>query len=48
VKIIARNGVVTLRGPVKSAAEKSTIATVAGKTDGVKRVDDQLEIQRNP
>ena len=47
VKIITQNGVVTLRGPVKSAEEKSTIASVAQKTGGVKRVDNQLEIERN-
>src|SRR6185295_19843653 len=29
VKIIALNGVVTLRGPVKSAAEKATVASKA-------------------
>jgi osmotically-inducible protein OsmY len=47
VKIITLNGVVTLRGPVKSTEEKSTIASVAQKTGGVKRVDNQLEIERN-
>lgn len=47
VKIITQNGVVTLRGPVKSAEEKATIASVAQKTGGVKRVDNQLEIERN-
>lgn len=47
VKIITQDGVVTLRGPVKSAEEKSTIASVAQKTGGVKRVDNQLEIERN-
>ncbi len=47
VKIITQNGVVTLRGPVKSAEEKAAIATVAQKTTGVKRVDNQLEIERD-
>jgi osmotically-inducible protein OsmY len=47
VKIITQDGVVTLRGPVKSAEEKATIASVAQKTGGVKRVDNQLEIERN-
>jgi osmotically-inducible protein OsmY len=47
VKIITLNGVVTLRGPVKSTEEKATIASVAQKTGGVKRVDNQLEIERN-
>ena len=47
VKIITQNGVVTLRGPVKSPEEKATIAGVAQKTGGVKRVDNQLEIESN-
>jgi hyperosmotically inducible periplasmic protein len=44
VKIITQAGVVTLRGPVKTAAEKAQIGAIAAKTDGVKRVDNQLEI----
>ncbi len=44
VKIITKNGVVTLRGPVKSAEEKSTIAAKAQGAAGVKSVDNQLEI----
>lgn len=48
VKIITADGVVTLRGPVKSPEEKATIASFAAKTAGVKRVDNQLEIERNP
>ena len=47
VKIITRDGVVTLRGPVKSPEEKATIASFAQQTGGVKRVDNQLEIERN-
>jgi osmotically-inducible protein OsmY len=47
VKIITVNGVVTLRGPVKTAAEKTSIASLAQKTAGVKRVDDQLEVEHN-
>lgn len=47
VKIITQNGVVTLRGPVKSPEEKAAIASVAQKTGGVKRVDNQIEIERN-
>ena len=45
VKIITVDGVVTLRGPVKSAAEKAKLASVSKQTAGVKRVDDQLEIE---
>jgi hyperosmotically inducible protein len=46
-KIITRDGVVTLRGPVKSPAEKTRIGALAAKAPGVKRVDNQLEIERN-
>lgn len=44
-KIITRDGVVTLRGPVKSPAEKTRIGALAAKAPGVKRVDNQLEIE---
>ncbi|MGQ0594361.1 MAG: BON domain-containing protein [Gammaproteobacteria bacterium] len=44
VKIITRDSVVTLRGPVESTAERTTIGQLAEKTVGVKRVDNQLEI----
>ena len=44
VKIITQDGVVTLRGPVNSAQEKSTIVAMAHNAPGVKRVDDQLEV----
>ena len=48
VKIITIDGVVTLRGPVKSPDEKTKIAGIARTTHGVKRVDDQLEVERKP
>ena len=48
VKIITQDGVVTLRGPVKDAQEKTTVAGIARKAAGVKRVDDQIEVERNP
>ena len=48
VKVITQDGVVTLRGPVKDAQEKTTVAGIARKAAGVKRVDDQLEVERNP
>ena len=44
VKIITADGVVTLRGPVKSAGEKASIAEKAKHVAGVSRVDNQLEI----
>jgi len=45
VKIITVAGVVTLRGPVKTPAEKAAVATTAEKTKGVARVDNQLEVE---
>jgi hyperosmotically inducible periplasmic protein len=47
VKIITANSVVTLRGPVKNDKEKADIVAIAQGTDGVKRVDNQLEIAAN-
>jgi len=44
VKIITLDGVVTLRGPVQNAQEKQQIVQAAQHVDGVKRVDNQLEI----
>jgi osmotically-inducible protein OsmY len=46
-KIITVGGVVTLRGPVKSEEEKAAIGAVAQRAPGVKRVDNQLEIERD-
>ncbi len=45
VKIITRNRVVTLRGPVESRAEKIKIGELARKAAGVKRVNNQLEVE---
>jgi len=44
VKIITSNGVVTLRGPVKSTEEKDKIAAKAKSVAGVTSVDNKLEI----
>ena len=44
VKIITRDGVVTLRGPVETADERKMIETLASRSDGVKRVDNQIEV----
>ncbi len=44
VKIITVDGVVTLRGPVKSEAEKKNIDAKARQIAGVKNVENQLEI----
>ena len=45
VKIITADGVVTLRGPVKTAAEKATIAKLAEANAGSAKVMDQLEVK---
>jgi len=47
VKIITVDGVVTLRGPVKTSDEKSSIVAIARGVQGVKRVDNQLEVAVN-
>jgi osmotically-inducible protein OsmY len=44
VKIITRNGVVTLRGPVENEAENMNLQAIARQTPGVTQVDNQLEI----
>jgi hyperosmotically inducible periplasmic protein len=46
VKIITVNGVVTLRGPVNTPKEKSTIEAKAQSIAGANNVDSQLEIVR--
>lgn len=46
VKIITVNGVVTLRGPVDNAGEKSRVAQKAQAIAGANRVNDQLEINK--
>jgi osmotically-inducible protein OsmY len=47
VKIITQDGVVTLRGPVNNEKEKTDIGAIAQRVDGVKRVDNQLEVKMN-
>jgi hyperosmotically inducible periplasmic protein len=44
VKIISEDGRVTLKGPVKSAAEKATIERIASDVAGAGHVVSQLEI----
>jgi hyperosmotically inducible protein len=44
-KIITRNGVVTLRGPVESQAESMRLQQIATQTPGVMRVVNQLEVK---
>jgi len=43
VKIITRNGVVTLRGPVATESESMKLQQIAKETPGVVQVDNQLE-----
>ena len=45
VKIVTNAGMVTLRGPVKSAEEKKAIEAKAAQVAGVTKVDNQLEIE---
>lgn len=47
VKVITINGVVVLRGPVFSSAEKEAIAKKVAEIQGVSRVDNQIEVKRN-
>ena len=47
VKIITSNGMVTLRGPVKSTHEKQMIETKAKEVNGVREVTNLLEIEKN-
>jgi hyperosmotically inducible protein len=46
VKIITVSGKVTLRGPVKSDEEKSSIEAKAKAATGVSEVDNQLEVKK--
>jgi osmotically-inducible protein OsmY len=48
VKIITLNGVVTLRGPVKNEEERKSIEAKAKQVAGVSRVDNLLEVEKNP
>lgn len=48
IKIITENGVVILRGPVASPREKSAILNKVNQISGIFRVEDQLDIERNP
>jgi hyperosmotically inducible periplasmic protein len=46
VKVITRDGVVTLRGPVATEDEKATIERKARAVSGVARVENQLDVAR--
>src|ERR1700742_274490 len=45
VKIIAREGKITLKGPVDSHQEKDAIGSKAGEIAGKDKVDNQLEVK---
>jgi len=45
VKIITANGTVTLRGPVKTDAEKAKIAKIAESAAGNAKINNQLEVK---
>ena len=48
VKIVTNAGAVTLRGPVKSAQEKTAVEMKAQQVTGVTRVENLLEVEANP
>ena len=45
VKIVTANGTVTLRGPVKTDAERTKIAELAQSAAGNAKIDNQLEVK---
>lgn len=45
VKIIAQNGVVTLKGPVRSGEEKTAVEAKASEIVGADKVTSQLEVK---
>jgi len=47
IKIITKEGKVTLRGPVNSESEQKAIAEIAQGVTGVTSVDNQLEVKTN-
>jgi len=44
IKVITRNGTVTLRGPVKTAAEREKISDLVKAMPDVKSIDNQLQV----
>lgn len=46
LKLLAAKGVVTLRGPVKDAAEKARVERVVRTVVGVSQVENQLDIKQ--
>lgn len=46
VKLVAANGVVTLRGPVKNSHEKARVEQLAAKVAGVTSVENELDTKQ--
>jgi osmotically-inducible protein OsmY len=46
LKLLAAKGTVTLRGPVKDAAEKARVESVVRTVVGVNKVENQLDIKQ--
>jgi hyperosmotically inducible periplasmic protein len=44
LSVVTSDGVVTLRGPVQSSQEKSRVSETVKRIEGVKSIDDQLQI----
>jgi hyperosmotically inducible protein len=47
VKLVAANGVVTLRGPVNSQGEKGKVGQCVAAVAGVSKVDNELDVKTN-
>ena len=45
IKVIAKDGTVTLRGPVRSDDEKTKVSQLTRQVEGVSNVDDQLLVK---
>lgn len=45
IKVITRNGAVTLRGPVKTAAELEKITALVKAMPAIKSIDNQLQVK---
>jgi osmotically-inducible protein OsmY len=46
IKIITRNGLVQLKGPVKNMADKDQVETIAKSEAGASKIVSQLEIKK--
>ncbi len=44
VKIVVRNGIVKLRGPVSSAQERELVVSIASRVTGIKRILNQMSV----